>query len=625
MKKQRKLNRRQIVFMMALAMAVMLLCAGGVKQMARASDESIAEGSHVLTLYDTRYDDGMLRVGYFEIDGNTSAMCVCHELEPPTQVGTALSTVASYTEDNRGNELLRKVYYYGWKGPGDVGASYVETCLAGSVANGHDDNYYGYGQAFIDRIAGLPNAPRGFNVYLLSDGVNTTQNLAYWEYYPTGFVALKKGTARTELVENNTCYSLQGAEYGIYTDADCRNQAAALTSDASGETGAAELEPGTYYIKETKAPEGYRLDETVYPVTVTAQETQIVEVEDMPVWDTLGLAVYKQDAEGQEGYPLGGASLEGANFEVCFYAGYYTAEDLPKEPDRTWLLEAKAEEVDGQTQYHCRLDREHLIEGDAFYEDEEQIVLPLGTVTVEERKAPSGYLLDGNYFQNHTGNVWEGRLLTQIRQNGNLAEMESGNVYAASDYVIRGDLELVKIADGTHKRLSQIPFRITSNTTGESHIILTDENGQVSTAAEWNLHSANTNLGETCRDGVWFGIKSDGTAVKTDDRRGALPFDTYTIEELRCENNQEYELIPPFTVMIRKDKTTVHLGTMTNDEIQEEKPENPKEPKQPVENPKPATVKTGDERNIVIPLITCILSCVAVVTCVMIARRMKKR
>lgn len=112
-----------------------------------------AGGTHVLTYYDTRYNDGLLRVGYFEIDGGTTAMCVCHEMEPPTQTGSTLTTVAEYTAENRGNEQLRKIYYYGWKGPGDVGASYVETCLAGSVANGHDDNYYGYGQAFINRFA----------------------------------------------------------------------------------------------------------------------------------------------------------------------------------------------------------------------------------------------------------------------------------------------------------------------------------------------------------------------------------------------------------------------------------------------------------------------------------------
>ena len=234
-----------------------------------------AGGTHVLTYYDTRYNDGLLRVGYFEIDGGTTAMCVCHEMEPPTQTGSTLTTVAEYTAENRGNEQLRKIYYYGWKGPGDVGASYVETCLAGSVANGHDDNYYGYGQAFINRIAGLPAAPKGFTVYLLSDGAAAHQNLGYWEYHPTGYARLKKTAEDNGLTEGNRCYTLQGAEYGVYADESCTDQKAVLKTDANGETTVVELAPGNYYVKEKQAPFGYRLNTNVYPVTVEAEKTAV--------------------------------------------------------------------------------------------------------------------------------------------------------------------------------------------------------------------------------------------------------------------------------------------------------------------------------------------------------------
>ena len=47
----------------------------------------------------------------------------------------------------------------------------------------------------------------------------------------------------------------------------------------------------------------------------------------------------------------------------------------------------------------------------------------------------------------------------------------------------RGDVEGVKIGAGTHKRLANVPFKITSKTTGESHIVVTDKNGQFSTAS----------------------------------------------------------------------------------------------------------------------------------------------
>lgn len=625
MKRRRKLNREQLVFIVLLAAAALSLWAGNVKLTAKAFAGEHAKESHQLTCYDTRYNEGLLRVGYFEIDGGIVAMCVCHEMDPPVQVGMALVTNAVYTADNHGNDLMRKIYYYGWKGPADVGASFVETCLAGSVANGHDDNVYGYGQAFIDRIAALPGAPRGFDVYVVSDGAHTTQDLAFWEYNPTGWLKLKKENTETALVGSNGCYTLEGAEYGVYSEEACENQKAVLTTNKEGNTDEAELEPGTYYVKELKAPEGYRLDQEVYPVTVTEQETASLKVADVPVWDTLGLTIHKQDAESMEGHPLGAAELVGAEFQVCFYEGQYTEENLPDEPERTWILETKREEVSGEVQYCCKLEEEYRIGGDPFYEMDGEPVLPLGTVTVEETGAPRGYLMEKVFFQNEGEGIFEGSYLTTVRQNGDSAEMEGGHTCTASDYVIRGDLELVKIGDGTHARLAHVPFRVTSNTTGENHIMITDENGQASTEAGWNLHTGNTNIGEASGDGVWFGMKKDGTLVEPEDTRGALPFDTYTVEELRCESNQSYELVPPFTVTVSKDKTTVDLGTVTNDRPIEETPKEPETPEQPKPSKNTAPVRTGDGANISIWLFTSILSCAVIITCGMIARRMKKR
>lgn len=662
MKKRRKLNREQLGFIILLTAAVLSLCVGRIKLTAKASDSGRIGSTHQLTLYDTRYNNGPLMVGYFEIDGGISAMCICHEMDPPTQIGTVFSVSRAYTGENRSNDLMRKICYYGWQGPGDVGASYVETCLAGSVANGHNDNYYGYGQAFIDRIQGLPDVPEGFSVYVLSDGAGTTQDLAFWEYEPTGRLQLKKSTSKAELVKGNGCYTLEGAEYGVFSEEACRSQQAVLVTNAEGSTEAVELDVGTYYVKEIKAPAGYRLDQTVYPVTVGPQETQNMKVGEVPVWDGLGLMIQKQDAESKEGHPLGGASLEGAEFKVCYYKGNYTAKNLPEKPDRTWVLATKEEKISGETQYVCRLDKKYQIEGDAFYEVDGKSVLPLGTITVEEVKAPKGYLADEMFFQNNTGKAMKGKYLTTINQDKNTAAMAGGNVCIASDYVIRGDLELVKIAEGTHKRLANVPFQITSKTTGESHIIVTDENGQVSTFSGWNKHSADTNLGATCEDGVWFGMGANGVMVPAENTKGALPFDTYEIEEIRCESNEDYDLIPPFTVTIKKNKTIVHLGTLTDKgpeepeepgepekheepEIPEEpeKTEEPKEPEKPEEIKKPdspeepeapktvvntripAPVRTGDTADISIWLFTCILSCAVIITCGMIARRMKKR
>ena len=87
-----------------------------------------------------------------------------------------------------------------------------------------------------------------------------------------------------------------------------------------------------YYVKEKKAPKGYKLDERIYPVTVTSGQTAEVNVKDVPVYSDIELLLDKIDQESKEGKALGGGSLEGAEFTVRFYAGRYTQESLPEKP-----------------------------------------------------------------------------------------------------------------------------------------------------------------------------------------------------------------------------------------------------------------------------------------------------
>ena len=104
-----------------------------------------------------------------------------------------------------------------------------------------------------------------------------------------------------------------------------------------------------------------------------------------------------------------------------------------------------------------------------------------------------------------------------------------------------------------------MPFKITSKTTGESHIIVTDKNGQFSTAADWVSHKQNTNAGKTSEDGIWFGTS------EPDDSKGALLYDTYEIEELRRDYNKGLKLIPAFDVVVSRNKVVIDLGTLTDE------------------------------------------------------------
>lgn len=42
-------------------------------------------------------------------------------------------------------------------------------------------------------------------------------------------------------------------------------------------------------------------------------------------------------------------------------------------------------------------------------------------------------------------------------------------------------------------------------------------------------------------------------------------YDTYIIEELRCESNKGFELIPPFEIVVSRNNLTVDLGTLTDE------------------------------------------------------------
>ena len=104
-------------------------------------------------------------------------------------------------------------------------------------------------------------------------------------------------------------------------------------------------------------------------------------------------------------------------------------------------------------------------------------LLPYGNFRIVESEAPDGYLTDGAKPIDFT-----------ITENGKIVDLTE-KAHSIYNQIKRGDIEGVKIGAGTHKRLADVPFRITSKTTGENHVVVTDDNGQFSTSAEWLLIS----------------------------------------------------------------------------------------------------------------------------------------
>ena len=268
----------------------------------------------------------------------------------------------------------------------------------------------------------------------------------FWAKLNVGNATLQKSSSNPSITNDNGNYSIAGATYGVFSDKDCTKQLATLTTDNNGNTNVVEVKAGKVYIKELSSPLGYQIDTTVYSLNVEAGKTATLKVSDTPkVTDTL-IELFKIDMETQKDTPQGNASLEGAEFTWKFYAGFYNKDNLPAEATRSWVTKTIAEkDSDGTTHYVTKLADAYKVSGDSFYMQNEKAVLPLGTLTVEETKAPNGYLLDGAYMQaNDSEEKIKGLYLTQIREDGDLAILTGSNQFSVSDKVIRGGVKIQK-------------------------------------------------------------------------------------------------------------------------------------------------------------------------------------
>ncbi len=229
-------------------------------------------------------------------------------------------------------------------------------------------------------------------------------------------------------------------------------------------------------------------------------------------------------------------------------------------------------------------------------------LLPHGSYSIQEVEVGDGYLLTD-------GDVHE----FKIERDGKMVN-PIGDAFR--NQVKRGDIEFVKVREDDMGRLAGIPFLITSETTGESHVLVTDENGQAKTSADWNKHTVKTNANDEADEadldssagiettgeshvlvtdengqaktsadwnkhtvktnandeadeadldssaGIWFGQEADGNITAPDDTLGALPYDTYSIEELPVAANDGLQLVKIDGIVVKRDGQTVDLGTI---------------------------------------------------------------
>ena len=221
---------------------------------------------------------------------------------------------------------------------------------------------------------------------------HTIQRVGNFQWVPQGKVKLLKSVADNKALteECKKMYSLAGAEYTVYEDAALTRSQGKLITKEDGSTNELEQMPGTYYVKETKAPKGYALDQKVYTVTITAGETATIESKDSPVFDPISI-VLRKVADGKS-YLNTDADMSDAEFTISYY-DEMTDDVTGKTPTRVWKLKTiKA----NSGKYVALLRNKYILDGsDELFRDENGIiVIPRGVISIQETKAPKGFKVD---------------------------------------------------------------------------------------------------------------------------------------------------------------------------------------------------------------------------------------
>ena len=356
---------------------------------------------------------------------------------------------------------------------------------------------------------------------------------------------------------------------------------------------------GTVTISETTPPEGYLPgDGRVVLAHVRASENgeAYVDAYEAPVFSNEvmrgGVIVGKIDRQHGAYLPQGAAQLEGATFAVvtCSPQPVIVNGTTFESGETVMTMESELDE-DGRA----------VARTDAA-------CLPYGSYVIYELESSRGYLHDD------VSKAW--RKAFSITKDGQVVDL-TDPADAAANLVIRGDLSFSKVDGASAKRMAYVPFLVTSQTTGEQHVIVTDGNGMASTASSWAAHSANTNANDAAvtlgdggcevdenmldpEAGVWFSGRADAECA-ADDGLGALPFDTYDVTELRVSGNEGYDLVS-FSITITRNGRELDLGTVddqgvpTPDEPEEpEEPEQPEEPEEPEQPERPQEPEAPQE------------------------------
>lgn len=471
---------------------------------------------------------GTYATNYFDVGGK-AAYC----LEPLKDTPGS----GRYSVQPLESGSVRKGLYYAYGGPGysvyrerfgsfETGGGdrqdeeyWMSHCILSYLYLGNDSAFTGLGSSTIkalkedaEQILSLPEPPEAFYAFLFNIG-GKGQVMGGSGNDRTGGLRIVKRSNRPEWTADNPCYSLEGAVFGVYRQGEAE-PAWTVTTDVNGCGEISDIPIGIYEIAELESPRGFAGSRQRQEIRVEEGAPYVYQFVNQAQYYPMQMLLSKADAETGLGEPQRAASFEGAEFTVNYYTGYYDSvpEGPGAVPERTWTLRTNARGELWFTE-ECR------VSGDEFYQnDAGENVLPLGTVTVQEVKAPEGYLLNDTVY------------VEKVQAQGS---GETDTIYhlpEVPEQVIRGDLQIVKFGEDEDEEEDQktslegIVFTVTSKTTGEQIQIVTDENGYAST------------------EGVEEG-------------KGGLIFDTYLVSE---ENAPEgFVAVDDFEITISEEGQTL--------------------------------------------------------------------
>ena len=331
-------------------------------------------------------------------------------------------TMGSMTGYVMNDSTIRKILYYGYKGPAQWsgfssssyngsykvwGSNTNRTEIAGTVitsqALSNRFNSLG-GRGTATNPAGLSafmsyvnSQPDPASTYTAYKATASGQDMMWGVYNPKGKLQLvkevKSNKTLTEQCKN--MYSLAGAEYYVSKNRDGSGYVGMFTTKEDGSTDPIELDAGRYYVKEVKAPKGYALDTEIYTVDVSSGNTSWVTSKDEPLFDPISILLEKT-SDGT-GYLNPNADMSGAEFTIKYYDSL--DEDLSGlTPKRIWKLKTIKHPRDGR--FWAQMREVNKVDGsDEFYKDENGIiVIPRGSIVVQETKAPRGYRVDSKTY-----------------------------------------------------------------------------------------------------------------------------------------------------------------------------------------------------------------------------------